>query len=72
MNGNGPMLNSLRLQAAIHLAPHVALRAGVAANVVVGQEGRDLDLSLGGPQDVIHSGRTTVRIYPGFVAGLEI
>jgi Caspase domain len=72
VNGNGPMLNSLRLQAAIHLAPHVALRVGVSANVVVGQEGADLDLSLGGPQDVIHSGRTTVRIYPGFVAGLEI
>jgi hypothetical protein len=70
--GTAPMLNSLRLQANVRLAPHIALLAGVAANVVVGLDGTDLDLSLGGPQGVFHGGATTVRIYPGFLLGLQI
>jgi hypothetical protein len=71
-NGNAPMLNALRLQGNFRLAPHIALLAGVAANVAVSQNGTDLDLSLGGPQSVMHSGATTVRIYPGFLLGLQI
>jgi hypothetical protein len=72
VTGAPPMLNALRVTGVVRLVPGLALIAGVACNVVVGQDGRDLDLSLGGPQDVIRDGRTTVRIYPGFLAGLQI
>jgi caspase domain-containing protein len=65
-------LNALRLTANVRLAPHVSLIAGVSGNVVVGPQNKDLDLSLGGPQRVVHDGGTTVRIYPGFLAGLQI
>ncbi|HET6279521.1 MAG TPA: caspase family protein [Polyangia bacterium] len=72
ISGNAPTLSGLRLQASVRLARHVALLAGICSNVVVAQEGKDLDLSPGGPQKVIHDGPTTVRIYPGFVLGLHI
>ncbi|MDB4981994.1 MAG: hypothetical protein JWM82_2746, partial [Myxococcales bacterium] len=72
VSDKAPGVNSLRLSAGIRLAPHIALVAGAGVNVVVGQSGGDADLSLGGPQSVNHDGSTTVRIYPGFVAGLEI
>jgi hypothetical protein len=72
INDNPAQLNALRVTGVIRIAPHVALLAGVAGNVAIGQEGRDLDLSLAGPQRVIHDGGTTVRIYPGFVAGLQL
>jgi hypothetical protein len=73
VRGNAPMVNALRLQAGVRLAPHVNLLAGLSYNVAVGQESTDADLSLGGvAQSVIHDGTTTVRMYPGFVAGLQI
>jgi hypothetical protein len=71
-SGTPTMLNSLRLTADVRLAAHVSLIAGISGNVVVGEENKDLDLSLGGPQRVVHDGGTTVRIYPGFLAGLQI
>ena len=71
-SGTPTMLNALRLTADVRLAPHVSLIAGVSGNVVVGEQNKDLDLSLGGPQRVVHDGGTTVRIYPGFLAGLQI
>jgi hypothetical protein len=70
--GTPAMLNALRVTGLVRLAPHLSLIAGVTANVMVGQEGHDLDLSLGGPQRVMRDGSTTVRIYPGFIAGLQI
>ena len=72
VTGTPPMLNALRVTAVVRLAAHLSLLAGVACNVVVAQDGRDLDLSLGGPEHVIRDGQTTVRIYPGFVAGLQL
>jgi hypothetical protein len=65
-------LNALRLTANVRLAQHVSLIVGVSGNVAVSPQNKDLDLSLGGPQHVIHDGGTTVRIYPGFLAGLQI
>ena len=70
--GTPPILDALRVTGVVRLASHLSLLAGVACNVVVGEEGRDLDLSLGGPERVIRDGGTTVRIYPGFVVGLQI
>jgi hypothetical protein len=72
VHGTPPMVNSLRLQAGVRLAPHINLLAGVAYNVAVGQESTDADLALGSVGSVIHSGTTTVRMYPGFVLGLQI
>ena len=72
MHANAPMVNALRLQAGVRLAPHIALLAGLAYNVAVGQESTDADLSLTGLDKVVHSGATTVRMYPGFVLGLQI
>jgi hypothetical protein len=63
---------SLRLQAGLRLAPLVTLLAGAGVNVAVAQDGKDLDLSRGGPQSELHSGATTVRIYPGLLLGLQI
>jgi hypothetical protein len=71
-SGDAPMLNTLRVTGHVRLAPHATLIAGVGANVVVAQDGHDLDLSLGGPESVMHSGQTTVRIYPGLLLGLQI
>jgi hypothetical protein len=39
---------------------------------MIGQDGRDADLALGGLQSVFHDGQTTVRMYPGFVAGVQL
>jgi hypothetical protein len=71
VNGTPPMANALRVTGLVRLAPHLSLLAGIAWNVMVGQDGHDLDLALG-PQSVTHDGRTTVRMYPGFVAGVQL
>jgi hypothetical protein len=70
-NGTPTMVNALRVTGLVRVAPHLSLLAGVAWNVMVGQNGRDADLALG-PQTVIHDGQTTVRMYPGFVAGVQL
>jgi caspase domain-containing protein len=69
---NAPGMASLRLQAGLRLAPYVVLLAGAGVNVAVAPDSKDLDLSRGGPQSVLHSGDTTVRIYPGLIVGLQI
>jgi hypothetical protein len=70
--GTPAMVDALRVTGLVRLAPHISLLAGVAWNVMIGQDGRDADLSLGGPETVIHDGQTTIRMYPGFLAGLQI
>jgi hypothetical protein len=72
VSGNPPELNALRLTSVVRLAPHISVIAGLAWNVMVGQDKHDLDLSLIGLQSVMHHGETTVRMYPGFLAGLQI
>jgi Caspase domain len=69
---NAPSVSSLRAQVGLRLAPHLVLLAGAGVNVAVAADGRDLDLGWGLPQSVQHSGLTTVRIYPGVIAGLQI
>jgi hypothetical protein len=70
--GNAPEIGSLRLQAGLRLAPAVVLLAGAGVNVAVSTDGQDLDLDRTGAQSVLHSGATTVRIYPGLLLGLQI
>jgi hypothetical protein len=70
--GEAPGIASLRLQAAVRIAPHLALLAGAGVNVAVATGGRDLDLGVDATQGVFHNGDTTVRIYPGLLLGLQI
>jgi hypothetical protein len=67
-------LGSLRLTFGWRLLPHLALMAGPTFNVAVGWSGADLDLGPGPSwlESVKRSGSTTVRMYPGFVAGVEL
>ena len=68
---NAPSVSSLRAQVGLRLAPYVVLLAGAGVNVAVAPDGRDLDLGWGLPESVGHSGSTTVRIYPGLLAGMQ-
>jgi hypothetical protein len=65
-------IHSLRLQVGYALAKHVAVVAGPSLNV---QEARGDDdrrpRGVSFAEQVWTSGRTTVRLYPGFSAGLE-
>jgi hypothetical protein len=67
-----PSLGSLRVQAGLRIAQHLALLVGAGVNVAVATGGRDLDLGLDVAQGVYHSGTTTVRVYPGLLLGLQI
>jgi hypothetical protein len=70
--GKHLMLNTLRAQLGLRLAPHVALLAGVGANVLVAQENADFTGPFSSWGQRYQSGGTTVRIYPGFLLGLQI
>jgi hypothetical protein len=72
VTGTPPMVNALRLQAGVRVAPYVNVLAGLSYNVAIGQDGTDANLSLTGLENVVHSGATTVRMYPGFILGLQI
>jgi hypothetical protein len=67
-----PEIASLRVQAGIRLMQRMTLLVGAGANVAWGINGRDADLGLGLPESVSRSGGTTVRVYPGFLVGLQI
>lgn len=67
-----PEIASLRVQAGIRLMQRMTLLVGAGANVAWGIGGRDADLGLGLPESVSRSGGTTVRVYPGFLVGLQI
>ena len=69
---DAPAVSSLRVQAALRLAPYVDLLVGAGVNVAVATQGRDLDLGPDATMSVQHSGDTTVRIYPGLLLGLQI
>ncbi|HXU64663.1 MAG TPA: caspase family protein [Polyangia bacterium] len=68
---NPPFIGSLRVQAGIRLFRDLVVLAGVGASVAVGTDGADADLGFG-PESVSHSGRTTVRVYPALMLGLQI
>ena len=65
-------LNSLRLQAGFGLAKHLAIVAGPTLNVQLAQGDDDRrPRSVAFAEQVWTSGKTTIRMYPGFTAGLE-
>jgi len=71
-SGDHPLVSSLRLTGAFRLAPRLAVFGGPGVNVAVGWSGRDSDVGVIDLQHVEQSGATTVRIYPGFVLGVQI
>jgi hypothetical protein len=66
-----PLLGSLRVQTGIEIGAGLHAIVGVSYNVAIGWHGRDLDLTPNFLQTVQHSGQTTVREYPGLVAGIQ-
>jgi hypothetical protein len=72
VSGDWPQVASLRLLAGLRLAPDFAVVAGAGVNTTIGTGGRDVDVGLGLPENVSSDGRTTVRVYPGFLIGLQI
>jgi Caspase domain len=69
---NGVMLDTLRVTLALALLPKVSVLVGVGANVMVGTDSRDFDGLGAGRGSTYHDGATTVRLYPGFLVGLQI
>jgi hypothetical protein len=68
----GVMLNTARATLAFGIAPHTALLVGAGVNVVVAPSNRDFDGTFAGWGGTYHDGATTVRLYPGFLLGLQI
>lgn len=69
------VLGQLRLMAGFHLARRFALFGGVSANTLVTWDGSDRWEDLGiGPQwrEFADGGRTTVRTWPGVLAGIQL
>jgi hypothetical protein len=50
----------------------VVLLAGAGVNVAIATDGHDLHLGPDFAQSEQHDGKTTVRIYPGLLLGLQI
>jgi hypothetical protein len=69
------ILGQLRLMGGVRLARHFALFAGVSANTLVTWDDSDRwdDVGLG-PQwrESADGGRTTVRTWPGLLAGIQL
>src|SRR4029077_4625038 len=68
---NAPIVSSLRVQAAYRLVGDLAVMGGLGMNVAVGYSDRDADVGLGVLETTWKSGQTTVRLYPGFVLGVQ-
>ena len=67
-----PLLTAARAIVGIDLSRELTLIAGVTENLSIGTNGRDLDLQRGGLEKVMRSGKTTVRMYPGLLFGLQL
>ncbi len=67
-----PILASLRGLLGIEITSDVSAIVGVSANTAIAWGGRDLDIGSGFLQATQHSGKTTVREYPGIVIGLQM
>jgi hypothetical protein len=71
-DGKGVMLDTLRVTLALTVLPRVSVLVGAGANVMVGTDSRDFDGLGTGWGSTHHDGATTVRLYPGFLLGLQI
>jgi hypothetical protein len=71
-DGTGVMLDTLRVTLALTVLPQVSVLVGAGANVMVGTDSRDFSGLGTGWGSMYHDGATTVRLYPGFLLGLQI
>ena len=71
-SGDGVMLDTLRVTLALAVLPQVSVLVGAGVNVMVGQDGRDFEGLGTGWGSTYHDGTTTVRLYPGFLLGLQL
>jgi hypothetical protein len=69
---NDSQLGTLRLMVGWQLARHLAVVGGPTYNVQTSWNGTDRQPGFGVAEHVIHDGSTTVRMFPGFVLGLQI
>jgi hypothetical protein len=69
---NTPLLASLRALAGFEIYRGLNGIVGISANTAIAWDGRDLDIGSGFLQGTQHSGKTTVREYPGLVLGLQM
>jgi hypothetical protein len=69
---NKVMLNTARATLALSVAPFTTVLVGVGYNVMVGTDGRDFTGAFTSWGSEFHDGATTVRLYPGFLLGLQI
>lgn len=65
-------LSSLRLTVGWQLMPRLAITGGPTFNVQTSWDGRDYETGLGIAEKVLRDGDTTVRLFPGFVLGVQI
>ena len=70
--GDGVMLDTLRVTLALAVSPQVSVLVGAGVNVMIGTDGRDFAGLGTGWGSTFHDGATTVRLYPGFLLGLQI
>jgi hypothetical protein len=66
------VVGSVRLLAGVRLTSLVSVVFGPSYNVSTGWSGTDLVTGSGVGESVIHSGATTVRMYPGLTLGLRV
>ena len=71
-SGDGVMLDTLRVTLALAVLPKVSVLVGAGVNVMVGTDGRDFSGLGVGWGSTYHDGATTVRLYPGFLLGLQL
>jgi hypothetical protein len=65
-------LSSLRVAIGWQLARHFAVYGGPTVNVQVSGDGRDYRPGFGDLDTVLRDDTTTVRLFPGFVAGVQL
>jgi hypothetical protein len=66
------MLASLRVLAGFEIYRGLNAIVGISGNTAIARNDRDLDIGSGFLQATQHSGKTTVREYPGLVLGLQM
>jgi hypothetical protein len=69
---DAPLLASLRALVGFEIYRGLSGIVGITGNTAVAWNGTDLDIGSGFLQGTQHSGRTTVREYPGLLLGIQM
>lgn len=71
-DNDAPLLASLRALVGFEIYRGLSGIFGISGNTAVAWNGTDLDIGSGFLQGTQHSGRTTVREYPGLLLGIQM